>query len=312
MDFLDTPYGRLGPLAFVERDASDGVTSVTASGPFTVHTPLGPLTPQHTTDDMRRPKVEPLTFHRGGAIRTIALENRTKVSTPLGPMEAELLTFHPDGSLHRLFPLNGKLSGYWTVEEETSLAGPVSLITPAGPVTAKLVGIRFSPAGRLIGLTLWPGEIVEINTPVGRRKARMGMTFHEDGALASYEPAEPSETPTPIGAMMAFDPEASGVHGDTNSLTFAPNGSLLALTTTMHTVAVILADGSKQLFAPAMIPNLCDETVLEPKGIRLRFPPGAVLVDEAGPFDLADHTFELGRPQAGGFELGALPLMHCG
>lgn len=312
MEFLDTPYGRLGPIDFVERDASDTVISVTAAGPFTVHSPLGPLTPQHTTDDMRRPKVEALTFHPGGGLRTIALETRTKVSTPLGPMEAELLTFHPDGSLHRLFPLNGKLSGYWTVEEETTLAGPVSLITPAGPVTARLVGMRFSPSGRLVGLTLWPGETVEINTPVGRSKARMGMTFHESGALASFEPAEPVKTPTPIGSMMAFDPEASGVHGDTNSLLFTPDGNLQALTTTMHTVTVIFADGSRRLFTPTMVPNLCDETVLEPKGMRLVFTPNSLQVDEAGPFSLADHAFELGRPNLGGFNLGSLPLMQCG
>ena len=45
---------------------------------------------------------------------------------------------------------------------------------------------------------------MEIDTPVGRQSARVGMAFHPDGALRSFEPASMIEVQSPIGALGAF------------------------------------------------------------------------------------------------------------
>uniref|UniRef100_A0A7C4AHK1 Uncharacterized protein n=1 Tax=Fundidesulfovibrio putealis TaxID=270496 RepID=A0A7C4AHK1_9BACT len=297
MNSIETRYGTLGPVDHVSAAPDGTVLSCVPAAPLTIRTPLGTLVAQHTTDDLRRPKVEPLEFHPDGTLRTIALETQTVVPTPLGPMAAELLTFYPGGELRRVFPLNGKLSGYWSEKEEVTLTAPMRIPTPAGDVEALIVGVQFHPGGALRSLTLWPGHSVEIDTPVGRQRARVGMAFHPDGALRSFEPASMIEVQSPIGALAAFDPHALGIHGDENSLCFHPDGSLAGLSTPRDTVTVTLPDGQVRRFAPTMVPNLCDERVQDIQALRICFHPGTVALgdDSRDAFPLEGHGFALGR-----------------
>lgn len=294
---IQTQYGPLGPVDFVEAGPDGRVRSCVPGGPIRVRTPLGELTAQHATDDMRRPKIEPIEFHPGGALKSLALEERTVVSTPAGDIAAELVTFYPCGGLRRVFPLNGKLSGYWNEKDEARLAEPVSIATPAGTVTARLVNVQFFPSGAIRSLTLWPGETVDIDTPIGRRSARIGLAFHKSGALRSFEPDRMIPVPTPLGEMEAFDPDALGVHGDLGSLSFHEDGSVAGLATPLNTVTVALPDGRARAFAPEEVPSLCDERVKDIKALRISFPPGTIVFDQASreSFPLAGHRFSVGR-----------------
>ena len=294
---ITTRYGVLDPVSHIETDAQGAVLSCVPAGALTLDTPWGRLTPQHTTDDMRRPKVEPLLFYPDGTLRSIALEQRTPIATPLGEILSELLNFYPDGSLRRVFPLNGKLSGYWTEKEEESLCGPLSLDTPAGAITARVVGVQFHPHGRLRSVTLWPGEVVEIDTPLGRQRARVGMAFHPGGQLRSFEPERMLGVPTPIGRLEAFDPDVLGIHGDCNSLCFTPDGSVEAVATPLNTVQVTLPDGSTRGFSPERSPSLCDERVQQTVPLRISFPPGKVEfgTDVVESFPMQGHAFKVGR-----------------
>ena len=76
-------------------------------------------------------------------------------------------------------------------------------------------------------------------TPLGNIKARIGMSFYSDGKLKSIEPATPFVVSTPIGNFMAFDKDASGINGDSNSLLFAEDGSLRSFATSSNTIKVI-------------------------------------------------------------------------
>jgi len=311
---VDTPYGTLGPVDFVETGPDGALLSCVPAGLIALDTPLGRLTAQHSTDDMRRPKVAPLEFHPGGILKAMALEERTTVPTPLGPLLAEFVSFHPDGSLRRVFPVNGKLSGYWTEKEEVALNEPVTLDTPAGTFTARLSGVQFFPNGALKSVTLWPGETVAIDTPLGRRDARIGVSFYENGALRSFEPARMTGVPTPLTVLEAFDPDALGIHGDVCSLVFAPDGDVLALATPLNTVTVTTPDGTERLFKPAKTPNLCDEGVLDTLPLRIRFQAGTVLFgeDATARFPLAGHQFRVGRLLEGLFEPMRPVSYHCG
>ncbi|MGJ3524202.1 hypothetical protein ACR4XJ_14375 [Nitratidesulfovibrio sp. D1] len=202
-------------------------------------TPAGVLVPQYVPEDPRRQRVQPVELHPGGGLKAVSLQERVVIETPAGPMAAERVTFHPGGRLRRVFPLDGKISAYWSVENETALAVPQRMETPIGVVTARIISAHFFPSGALRSVTLWPGERVTIATPQGPASVSVGFSFHESGALRSFEPDAPFEAKTPVGVLLAFDTDPEGgMAADLNSLQFDEGGSVTALTTATDKVVV--------------------------------------------------------------------------
>jgi len=268
---VHTAYGDIPISGMVERFTDGSVMSCTPDGEVVFNTSLGPLTAQCTTDDLRRRTVQSLSFHPSGALRALPLERPTRIATPAGPIDVELVTFHPDGSLCRAFPLNGKLSGYWTQEDEGRLARPVELATPMGPVNAKLIGVCFAPGGELLSITLWPGETLDVPTAVGVIRARVGVSFRADGSLRSLEPAKPHSVPTLAGPVQAYDLDAVGISGDLNSLGFAPDGSVARVSTSLTQVLARGPQEREQIFTPLTRESLCGDSEREPVPMRLEF-----------------------------------------
>ncbi len=290
---VNTRYGALTGVTFATFHDDGSPSEVWPGQANPLETPLGRLVPQYSGEDLRKPRVEPVTFHPGGALKSLPLETQVRVSTPLGEMPAELVSFHPSGAVRRVFPLNGKLSGAWTWEDEQRLAEPLTLETPAGRVEARLICAHFHPSGALRSLTLWRGEEAEIDTPLGRIRARLGLSFYEDGALRSLEPAEPLEVPTPIGRLRTYDSEALGVSGDVNSLAFAPEGRLEALASTDCAV-IATCGGQTRRFAPGKRQSLCEEDAVDTVPLRLRFESGRVLIG-GEVFGLDRYAFRVER-----------------
>ncbi len=285
MRILDTRFGPIPVAEPEERFPDGGLRACLPAEATVLHTPIGPLVPQHSTDDLRRKTVQAVEFFDGGELRCLALEERTTVPTPLGPLPAELVTFHPGGAVRRVFPLNGKLSGYWSQEDEAGLAEPLTLDTPLGTITARVICVRFDASGRLAGLTLWPGERVEVPTPVGVLPARNGLTLWPGGSLRSMEPAEPLLVPTAVGDIRAYDPDAVGVSGDDNSLVFDARGAVERVSTVQSVVRVELGGGEVRVFEPTSRESLCGDEEREPVPMVLEFSAGRVLVrrDPAAP-----------------------------
>ncbi len=288
MDTVTTAYGPLPVAGRPDRHPDGGVRALSLAGPAALETSIGRLVPQYSIDDSRRMHQPPLTFHENGQVRSLPLESRTVVETPVGPLPAELVTFHDNGAVARVFPLNGKLSGYWTEADEANLAEVLRLETPLGPIAAKFVAIAFDAGGALRSLTLWPGEEVTVRTPAGNAPVRLGVSFHPGGALRSVEPARPLETPTPLGPIWAFDPDAVGISGDENSLGFSPAGEVTRIATVRTSLAARLADGTRLELAPAVRDSLCGD------GDREITP----LVLEIGPDTVTARHGSLGRPRA--------------
>lgn len=274
METVSTPYGRVPVVGIVERFEDGAVMSCTPACEAVFETPLGPLCAQHTTDDLRRRTVQAISFHPGGALRALPLERPTRISTPAGALDVELVTFHPDGSLCRAFPLNGKLSGYWTQEDEGRLAAPLELATPAGPLGGRFIGICFAPGGQLLSLTLWPGETVSVPTPVGPLSARVGVSFRADGSLRSLEPAKPQAVPTPAGFIQAYDLDAVGICGDVNSLGFGRDGGVTRVSTSLTSVLASGPHEDERVYAPESRESLCGDGEREPVPMRLEFEEG--------------------------------------
>ena len=271
MDTLDTRYGPLAVDGPVDRHPDGAPRAVYVAGPVALETSLGRLTPQHTIDDSRRMNLPHLTFFQNGQVRSLPLETRTVVETPVGQLPAELVTFHDNGAVARVFPLNGKLSGYWTEADEAGLAEILRIDTSIGRIASKFVSVAFSPDGELRSLTLWPGEEVTLKTPVGNAPARLGLSFHPGGALRSFEPARPLETPTPVGVIWAYDPDAVGISGDENSLAFDLAGTVSRIATVRSQVVARLPGEAARELQPAVRESICGDGDREITPLVLEF-----------------------------------------
>jgi len=248
------------------------------AGPCVLDTPAGPLVPQHTARELRQREVRPVVFHPDGTLKALPLESQTVIATPAGDIPAELLTFHADGSLSRVFPLNGRLSGYWSQEDEAGLALPLTLLTPAGILTTTIIGAAFHPSGALRSLTFWPGQSVSIHTPAGMVATRTGVSFWPEGQVRSVEPAVPTPVETPAGRILALDPDAVGVNGDANSLAFRPDGTVGRVSTVHTRLTAIDPDGRSTAFAPTQRESLCGDAEREMTPMIIRFTPDEVIV----------------------------------
>jgi len=271
MEEIQTRYGLIPTAVPVERFPDGSVKTCQPCARAVLATPSGELVPQFSTDDARRKTVVPVVFYEDGSLRAVSLETRTAIATPAGPVLAEFATFHKNGAPHRVFPLNGRMTAYWGEEDEAALAEPIAVETPVGGITARMLCLRFAPDGRLLGLTLWPGESAVVETPCGLVTARIGLSFYPDGALRSIEPARPTPVNTSIGTILAFDPDAVGVSGDENSLMFAEDGTLAGVSTIQNSVTAKRADGSSEELRPEMRESLCGNSEREPVPMALRF-----------------------------------------
>jgi len=246
-------------------------------------THAGELVPAYTETHRRKNKYS-VEFYQCGMIKKIALDEMQEVQTPLGELPAELVMFFETGELKRVFPLDGKISGMWSEQEEKTLAIPLSFELPFAAFTAIIGGIAFYQSGVIRSITLFPGETVPIAAQCGEIMARNGFSLYESGKLESLEPSVPVTVQTPIGALTAFDSNAVGVNADVNSLMFDEDGKIIALTTVNNRVAVKVENEHLLLFAPREVVNPLDgeSTITEGLKISFDYDTDTVQFDEGG------------------------------
>jgi hypothetical protein len=191
-------------------------------------THVGELVPFYTETHRRKNKYS-VEFYKDGMVKAIALNDVQEIQTPIGEFPAELVTFFETGELKRFFPLDGKIGGMWSEQEEKKLAIPLSFDLPFTSFTAIISGMAFYKNGNIRSITLFPGETVRIATKYGEIVTRNGFSLYESGNLESLEPAVPTVIKTPTGKIDAFDPDAVGVSADVNSLVFDEEGEVIAL-----------------------------------------------------------------------------------
>ncbi|MBP1737405.1 MAG: hypothetical protein H6Q60_1286 [Oscillospiraceae bacterium] len=277
----------------------------------TIETGYGPVIPKWQ-EDVRKKNIPSISFYPDGTLKSVALEQQQLISTPLGTLPAEFITFYPDGALRRVFPCNGKITAYWSEEEEAALCPSLSFSLPVAELQAKLTAIHFYHGGALNSMSLWPGETVSVRTPQGSMPTRIGFSLHEDGSLQSMEPPYPIDVTTPIGVIPAFDPDALGIHGDSNSLSFLPDGSIQTVTTMDTRIEIIQPGGQSVFFGPTAQsdPLLDDQFITIP--VRLSFEADHVTPENAvgqKRFSLTDCGFRV-IPIEG--DLTGARRMNCG
>ncbi|AKB22108.1 hypothetical protein [Methanosarcina sp. WH1] len=240
-------------------------------------TKYGDFVPQYGNPGVRTKQLKVLSFHKNGEIKSISLEQQTEVSTSIGIFPAELVTFFEDGSINSLFPLNGQISGFWSEEEEGALAQKYDFSFPFGNFSAKIIGLRFYPDGKVRSLILWPTERITIDTPAGKIPVRTGFKLFEDDSIESVEPAVPVPVETPIGLINAYDANALGIDADKNSLSFGINGRLTSLAT-FDIIMARKSNGEKKVIFPKLKPGLMEEYERVP--IKLLFGDDTVTIDD--------------------------------
>lgn len=249
---------------------SEGI--VEAVQPFEkveIETSIGRLVPIYEVEDHGRKKLTPVKMYKNGQVKSMGLQNATVVDTSVGPISAELVTFYESGAVRRLFPLNGKLSGYWTEKNEYGLAQTLSIPTSIGTVAVKPIYVQFHETGELKSISLWPLERVKIKTPVGNIKVKKGFSFYKNGALASCEPHAPVLVETPLGTVEAHDPDPDGLT-ESNSLTFTEESKLAGLST-IRTVVNSEEDGRGFSFSPMVERSMCSDTAFVVRPLKIAF-----------------------------------------
>lgn len=223
-----TQVGELADVKTYETFPDGSLKSCILDGPVTVRTPAGDWIPRWTDDGVRRKYNKSLSLYPSGSIRSIALHDQTPVATSQGIIPAEHVAFYENQKIHRVFPCNGRISGFWTEQDEKTLSSVCTVSWGTQTLTASIMIYRFYMSGKLRSITFWPGDEHEISTPIGPVLTRTGVSFYENGSVQSVEPARPTGIPGENGIRFAYDMDAPGLHGDSNSLRFAPDGTIIS------------------------------------------------------------------------------------
>lgn len=310
MSSVNTLYGDLSGVEFRTLYSNGKMDGCLVTEPNTLTTPYGTLVPQYEAEDMGRRAVKPMYFYKDGSLKSIALQSQTMLETPVGAIPAELVTFHKNGSIKRIFPLDGKLSGFWSWKNEFALAEALTFRSPAGELTAKIIALQFYESGALKSITLWPGQTLKVATPVGEITIRTGLAFYESGEIRSFEPLKKIDIPTPIGILTAYDNEPNGIHGDINSVQLSVDGSVEALSTVDHAVEVSIPGSGSELFRPGVKNNVCGDERKVSVPMRVRFEKRAVVFH-----DNPEFSFDLEKSRFAIMQMDSVtkePLYSCG
>lgn len=290
---MNCKYGFLDGISYLENYDNGDIKECTVSLKNILKTEYGDLIPQYNDDSERRKLKPSLAFYKNGNLKKVYLQDRTEIKTSIGIISAEFVMFYDDGSIKKVFPLDGKLTGFWTEEHEYRLAEKLKVETPVGVIECKIINISFYKSGKIKAITLWPKERVIIKTPVGPAVVRTGISFYESGKLKSVEPAKMLEVNTPIGPLMAYDMSPIGVHGDNNSLSFHEDGTVKSVSTSTDEI-LIHGEGGDYAYSPMETMSMCSDDKKDLLSMKVEFEEGNIFLENKTiRFNMKEFTFEV-------------------
>lgn len=213
-------------------------------------TSVGILIPRFENIDGRRKNTKCISFYKSGSLKSVDLNTQTSISTSLGSIPAELVTFYETGHLHRIFPRNGQLSGFWSEEDENEINEALSITICGQTFSVKINSLTFYPDGTKKAICFAPGETITLYTANGTFVIRNGISFYPDGSIEALEPAYDTDIHTTIGTLHAFDSTALGIHADHCSLRFDRDGKLQSLLTSSDKIVITDTTGKPKTFQP--------------------------------------------------------------
>src|SRR5471030_2934197 len=235
------------------------------------------LIPSYGLPDVRTKEFPSVKVYKNGNVKSISLYKSTDITTKIGMFEVEKITFYEEGQINRLFLLNGKLSGYWSEEDEYDLAKPHKFDFEFASFEAKVMTLHFYKTEELKSITLWPKERVELNLGDYSIIGRIGISLYESGKIKSCEPFRPTIVKTPIGDIEAYDINAIGIHGDKNSLNFYEDGKIKSLITSRNSITVYSLGEDKIIHSPKKVRIYSNSETLDTITISIEFSESKVI-----------------------------------
>ncbi|WOO36217.1 hypothetical protein R2R35_20835 [Anaerocolumna sp. AGMB13020] len=272
IEMYETQYGCLTGITTPDYYKNGKLMECSFEAKNILHTPYGDFIPQYTNEGTRKKYIKSLSFYENGNLRRLALEEQTLIHTTAGEIQAELVTFYDSGEIKRIFPLNGKITGFWTEENEYGLAQPITLKMDQGYVEKKFISLHYYRNGNIKSLTLWPKETMSVPAGDIKIKVRFGIAFYPEGNTKSLEPAYPLFRNTPIGKIACFDMNANGINGDMNSLNFNEDGSIKSLITSTDRIKIRnRKDNSIEIIEPYFKISLINDSEEDIVPIKIEF-----------------------------------------
>lgn len=296
MDIFTTKYGTLTDIGLHTTYENGSLQDCIFNEPIELSTSYGIMIPQYTTD-YRKKRHYAVSFYPEGSLRRISLEQATEVTTSIGTLNAELITFYKSGNIKRIFPLNGQLTAFWEENDEYELANKLPLDLSFGKLNTKTIAISFYEDGKIKDLTFWPKEKIKVQTPLANINVRIGISLYPNGSLKSLEPAYPTKLSTPIGALLAYDKNANGISGDINSLNFTSDGVLCCLTTSGNIITVITSTHQEISYSPKQEVDV-DGIELSFHPLLIEFDQGHVIFNHTDRYDINSCSFIISSYEA--------------
>lgn len=276
-----TSYGVLKGIVEEEFYANGALKDCILGEASPIKTAFGVLMPRHDYSDVRSKYRNGLSFYIGGQLKSIYLQERSKIVTPQRDYNAEMITLYEDGSLHRIFPIYGQISGYWSEEEENKALEMFSETVHGISIDNKVACYCFYPSGEFKSLTFAQDEKLLINTPLGELETRIGISFYENGKIESIEPAKEIPIKSIVGSIMAYDNNPIGVHGDDNSLKFNEVGEILSVKTIMTGFEITDILGEKTTILPKRRKSFTDIEKFEMVPVMITFHGDTIEIEDS-------------------------------
>lgn len=251
------------------------------------------LVPLYGFPEVRRKEFPSVKVYKNGNIRSVALNELTSITTKIGVFEVEKITFYEDGPINRLFLLDGKLSGYWSEDDEYNLAKTYKFSFEFASFEAKPISLHFYKTEELKSITLWPKERVDLNLGNYNIIGRIGFSLYKSGKLKSCEPFRPTTINTPIGDIEAYDINAIGIHGDENSLNFYEDGKIRSLITSRNTITIHTFDGDTIIHSPKKVRIYSNSEVMDTISLNIEFRDDKVIIDNKYEYNIEGNKFEI-------------------
>lgn len=294
MESFKTRYGCLNGISSIDFYDSKNIKSCTLNEENLLQTSYGNLIPQYECSSERRKYIDSINFYSNGNLKSLYLQQQAQIAAPIGPLPAELVTFYESGNIKRIFPLNGKLTAYWSEDDEYNLAEPLKINTPIGEIYKKIISLYFYEDGNIKSITFWPKDSISFNSPIGNIEARTGISFYDDGSVKSFEPYRPTKTETPIGTILAYNNTAHGLHGDSNSVTFSKKGILESLITTTDKIDLIDEFKVKKTYRPHLKPSIINDAGFDIVPLSIKFDEDSVQFnDEPIKYEFKKYSFSI-------------------
>jgi hypothetical protein len=292
---IQTKYGTIHGISSIEKYKNGSIKECRLNEHNEIKFEHDIFIPQYHNSDFRNKYTKSLSFYEDGTIKSIALENQSGFKTSLGIIPAELVTFYQNGSIKKIFPLNGKLSGFWTEENEYNLAKEFSFEFKFGNFTSKFISLDFYDSGEPKCFTVWPKDNIKAKTPIGELEVRTGLSLYKDGTVESIEPRKPTLIESPIGDLIAYDMNVVGINGSNNSLKFHENGEIKSLLTSYNMVQVKNKSNDIFTFEPKLKPNLFNNNIMDILPLLIEFDCTKVIFNgnSANEFDIEYASFTI-------------------